>query len=262
MKTAFTKNLKPCLSIVFSFLLFFLLFIAPTLVSAQAINYSTTKYCPSDPPSTFTMNAPTFYSPVPNLGACGYETATFNTTHYAALATQDYENGAVCGACAVAVNGSMSTTVMFVDECPSATNAPCVNGTHHIDFAPSAYNELVCGSPSCSPGGPPTSVTWHFIECPLSYRTVGNSSGNITYEFKDSSSNGWHPIQFLDYLFPIVSVGVGSAAGGPFTALSRDTSDSLPSFGVVPDKPIMLLHFIIKSRMLAEMSLSSDPSIA
>ncbi len=224
-----TPKIKHC------FLLTSLMFFVMARVSplfAQAINYTTTKYCPTDPPTVFTMNAPTYYSPVPNLGACGYQTATFDNTHYAAMATQDYQNGAICGACAVANNGSMSTTVMFVDECPASSNPPCVNGSqsgHHIDFAPSAYNELVCGSSSCSPGGPPSTVQWHFVSCPMGFRTHANSSGNITYEFKDSSSAGWHPIQFLDFLFPIVSVGVGTS-NSSFTNLTRDTSDSIPSF--------------------------------
>ncbi|HUO58161.1 MAG TPA: hypothetical protein VMV05_08285, partial [bacterium] len=176
-------------------------------------------------PTTITeTNAPTHYS-LTGLVNCSYQNAAFDTNHYAAIATQDWENSAACGACLVALNGSMSTTVMVVDQCPSSSNAPCVNGTHHIDFASPAYNELVCGSPTCSPGGPPSTIQWYAIPCPLAYRNKVGSGGNLAYTFKSGCSTTWAEILFLNQLVPLTKVQVSNNGGSSWTNLGRETYD-------------------------------------
>src|SRR5258708_3563289 len=229
-------NFFPCKKL-FSCFLFILTVFLPTLVTAQAINFPTTKYCPSDPPSVFTMNAPTAFA-LTGYIHCSLPDSRFDTTHYAALATQDYETGLACGACAVLNNGGNATTVVIVDECPASSNAPCdptrsgANAGNHLDLSAQAYGELL-GQPGCmtyngtnvqnnSCNTPPGSVTWHFIQCPLSL--MPNSSGNVSYIFKQTTSPQFYQqVEFVDSLFPIVSVKV-SVNGGGYITLTRDAS--------------------------------------
>src|SRR5258708_39708955 len=134
-------------SIVFS-LAFFVFSIVPSSVLAQAINFPTTKYCPSDPPSVFTMNAPTAFA-LTGYIHCSLPDSRFDTTHYAALATQDYETGLACGACAVLNNGGNATTDVLVDEWPASSNAPCdptrrgANAGHQLYLSSQTYGALL-----------------------------------------------------------------------------------------------------------------------
>ena len=228
---------------------------------AAALVYNTPAYyCPSETVFTVTEQT-TAYNQLTSsstaLGACGVNLNMIDQTHYAAIEPGDWQNGAGCGACAVLNYSSHATTVMIIDKC-----ATCGTGTHHLDLSAVAYGELV-GSPGCAtngsggsvntggcqtaPGG--NQVTWHFIQCPLSGSAnikFNNSSGNITYAFKDGSSNGWHPILIWDMLFPIKSVAVGTTATS-FTNIARDTSDSIPQFwgGTGASNPTPPLYYQI-----------------
>ncbi|HET9870290.1 MAG TPA: hypothetical protein VFR02_07335, partial [bacterium] len=187
-----------------------LVLLFPALSRAAAINYTSTSYCPTY--TTFTVSEQTTAydlntSSPTTLGNCGVNEGMFDPNHYAAIEPGDWQNGAACGACAVLNYGANATTVMIVDKC-----ATCGTGSHHLDLSPKAYGELLgspnCASPTGSGGGVNTggcpgapgggSVNWHFIQCPLTGSaaiTYNNSSGNITYAFKDSSSlGGWEPI--------------------------------------------------------------------
>jgi len=213
----------------------FALFLSPSYLHAQ-VNYSTYPYCS---PTTFVQTdvggttggsgtnfgkGPTQYTKSA-LMACGYINSEITSDHYAALNTQDYAAAQGCGACALVMNGSHATTVMVVDECPSSSNMPCVNGTHHIDLGNGAYSDLQVSYPN--------PVSWCLVACPAALRNIDNGTGNISYEYKSASAGnaGWHPIHFLDMLYPLVSVSVGTSSGGPFSALSRDSgTDNIPNY--------------------------------
>jgi hypothetical protein len=248
--------------IALSALVVFALFFQPSGALAATINYTTTSYCPTY--TTFTVSEQeTAYdlstSSAATLGACGVNEGMFDPKHYAAIDPGSWENGAACGACAVLNYMANATTVQIVDEC-----ATCGSGTNHLDLSYTAYGELL-GSPGCAtptgsgggvntggcPGAPGGgTVTWHFIQCPLTGSaaiTYSDGSGDITYAFKDSSSSGWHPIVFWDTLFPVESVSIATGAGGPFTALTRDTSDTLPEYwgGTGQSNPASPLYYDI-----------------
>ena len=153
----------------------------------------------------------------------------FDQSHYAAIEPGDWENGAACGSCAMLTYNGHATTVMIVDEC-----ATCGSGTHHLDLSAVAYGELV-NSPGCAinggvrfgqygwlphcAGGWTSDLAFHPMPAGgFRQYFLNNAPGNITYEFKDGSNSGWHPIVFWDVLFPIQSVSVGTSAGGPLPA--------------------------------------------
>jgi hypothetical protein len=113
------------------------------------INYGTSKYCPGDPPTVFTVTeqTTTYYLGTSNataLGACGVNWNMFDQNHYAAIDPGSWENGAACGSCAVLNYNGHSTTVMIVDECGT-----CGSNSNHLDLSPAAYGELV-NSPGCA----------------------------------------------------------------------------------------------------------------
>ena len=208
--------IKPVLRFFVSFS--FLFFLA---VFAQAqINYNTTKYCPSDPPTTFTTVATTYGPLSPGTGNCGFPSGSYDPNLYAAINSNtggggdDYQNGIACGACAAAHDASSgkSVTVMIVDSCPSCSTAD------QLDLGPTAWSDLTNGA---SPGI--ANITWNFVPCPLSLMT-GDPTGNIEYEWKTGCSGFYDPIQFMDMLFPITSVGFATVNTGPFTALVMGAS--------------------------------------
>ncbi len=53
---------------------------------------------------------------------------------------------------------------------------------------------------------------------------TGDSTGNITYQWKTGCSGFYDPIQFLDSLFPITSVSYSTSIGGPYTPLTLGAS--------------------------------------
>lgn len=257
---------------LFKLYFFFLFLLLCKSNPAQAATYSysnyvpvptimpTPQYCPSDTQITFAENQPTKYTWATTVSACSLGTSVneFDPNHYAAIDSSDFGDtytgtnyslmtqtgGFVCGACAELNNGSYATTVMIVDECPVGVNGNnCWAGSYHLDLAPSAYNELSCGSAGCAGNFPSnndtssddgSNVTWHFIQCPLSGSgavNFANTAGQITYEYKNTNSEYWWPIGFSNTLFPIKSVAYSTtSSSGPFTAMSRDTTDKIPAY--------------------------------
>ncbi len=178
------------------------------VLEAQTIGSS--KYCPGDPPTTFSGRATWYESLSPGTGNCGYVAGNYPPQYYVALNWSDYENGAACGACIAAHYGANSVTVMVVDQCPS----PCL--VHQLDLSPEAFAVLAATSLG------QIDVTWNYIECPLSLRDVNNPTGNLTYSFKGGCNPWYSPIQFANSLFPIVAVQVSNNFG-PYTSLTLMT---------------------------------------
>src|ERR1039458_2537110 len=160
--------------------LFFSVWIPNTLPAAtfSFSNYSslptlmaTPQWCPSDPVITYQTNQPTFYSLPTGLTACGYPTNTYDPNHYAAIDSDSFgdtgasravgagSGGFPCGACVALQNGSNATTVVIVDECPQGgvNQNNCWVGSYHLDLAKAAYEELNCGSPTCTGSFPSNS---------------------------------------------------------------------------------------------------------
>ena len=195
-----------------SLLFFFLLGVGPLFAQ---INYNSASYCSTT--YTYTTNA-TAYAPTGAVN-CGYPAGSYNSNLSAAINSNtgnggdDYQGGLVCGACAAVYDESNANaiTVMIVDSCPS-----CSNGANQLDLTQGTWQALTGNT---NYGILP--IEWKFVPCPLSLMT-GDSSGNISYEWKQCGNLYYNPIQFMDSLFPITAVGWSTSATGPFTALELD----------------------------------------
>ncbi len=180
---------------------------APPIVSIS-------KYCPADPPTTYTTIATTYGPLAPGTGNCGFPGGTYDPNNYAALISTDYQNGLACGACAALQDASSggAVTVMVVDSCPSCNTA------HQLDLGPSAWNTL---TNNAMPGV--ANITWNFMPCPLSLLS-NDPSGNIEYEWKNGCLITYDPIQFLDALIPITNVSFSTTSNGTYTPLVLGSS--------------------------------------
>ena len=165
MKLSEIKNIKLfqkgySFNLLISSWFFGILIGLPGLVPAQ-INYSNTKFCPTDPPSIFTSIA-TEYGPLsPGTGACGFKAGMYDPTYYAAIAsspTDDYQGGVACGACAAVsdLTDNSAITVMIVDKCPSCSTA------NQIDLGLQAWNAMTGNAP-----GGIRNIAWSLVPCPL-----------------------------------------------------------------------------------------------
>ncbi len=188
----------------------FLFFGLVSALQAQ-INYNTANY--NSGSYTYTTIA-TAYAPS-GAGACGFPAAN-DPSHTAAINSNsggggdDYQNGLACGACAaLTVTGAAEAiTVMIDNACPSCSAAD------QLDLTQATWQALT-GNTNYGQ----LNIQWKFVPCPLSLM-AGDSSGDITYEWKSGCSSGYDPIQFMDSLFPITSVGFSTSNTGPFTALT------------------------------------------
>ena len=206
LKNHFKKAARNSIPNFLGLLLSLFFLFAPSVSFAQVI--SSSKYCPTDPPTQFTDTVTTYSGVQGNVSAgnCNFPNADVDPNNYVALAPADYQNGLACGACLAVQDGAKAVTVMVTDQCASGCSG------HHIDLGPTPFQALTGATT-----GAPT-LTWNFTQCPLSLLTSGNPSGNIAYDFKSAGcSTSFSPIQFLDTLFPIV--GVQEVSGGVTTAL-------------------------------------------
>ena len=194
------------IGLISSFLFLFLGFIST--LQAQ-IDYSTANYDSATYTYTTVATAYTFSA---GSGACGFPAANdtdISAAINSATGEDDYQNGLACGACAaVTVTGDAEAiTVMIDNSCPSCTTAD------QLDLTQQAWQALT-GNTNYGQ----LNIQWKFVACPLSLM-AGDSSGDITYEWKSGCSSGYDPIQFMDSLFPIISVSYSTSDTGPFTSL-------------------------------------------
>lgn len=184
----------------FSLIAMVFVFLCATVPAHAQLTYTypTTKYCPSDPPTSFAGHITHYNLPTAALVNCSMSNDQFDNNHYGAMNQYDWNGSGACGACVSLKGPSASTTLKIVDQCPYVGNETwCYSGSHHIDCAPQVATEV---------GGDNPAVNWTFIECPLALRTKKVSTGNVNYIWKSGSSLYWGEIAFFDYLFPLVTV--------------------------------------------------------
>ncbi len=179
------------------------------------MNFSTLKYCPADPPTSFSGHA-TYYTLCCTF-ACSYASQAIGQYYCAASsagANNLWSSSGSCGACIQAnyAAGGTSVIVQVVDSCPTCS------GPDDLDLSQTAFSALA----NTSLGN--ISITWHFVECPLSILNANASSGGkVTYFYKDGETSG---IFFEDYLFPIISVVTGKGESLTHSADNRWQSSS------------------------------------
>jgi len=131
----------------------------------------------------------TWYELNTPLVNCSYETPTL-PAFYGAMNTMDYEASAICGSCLRVKGPKGSVDIQIVDQCPFDTNPICYGG--HIDLNPAAFQQIGDLITGIIP------ISWHRIECP--------GQKNISYHFKDGSSQFWTAVMVRDHRYPITKV--------------------------------------------------------
>jgi expansin (peptidoglycan-binding protein) len=119
----------------------------------------------------------------------------------AAMNAPEWNNSAVCGACAEVTGPSGTVTVRIVDRCPE-----CAAG--HLDLSREAFERI---APLASGR---VSTRWRFVECA--------PRGPISLKWKDGTNQWWAALQVRDHRLPIERVEV-QATGGAFTTLARQS---------------------------------------
>lgn len=156
--------------------------------------------------------------------------------YFGAMNTEDYKNGAVCGACVEASYSGRKVVLTIVDECPKSTNPLCNKG--HIDLSRKAIRQLEPNGSLENLKG----VSWRYIKCP--------AAGNVKTRLHPNQNANWQPVVIENGLFPLTSVTlngvaakrVGNTVDGnaweapgqkaPYAARATDVNGNAISFNV------------------------------
>jgi hypothetical protein len=156
--------------------------------------------------------------------------------YFGAMNTEDYANGAACGACVEASYSGRKVVLTIVDECPKSSNPVCNKG--HIDLSRKAIRQLEPNGSLENLKG----VSWRYVKCP--------ASGNVKARIHPSQNANWQPVVVENGLFPLQSVTlngvaakrVGNTTGGnaweapgqkpPYAARATDVNGNAISFDV------------------------------
>jgi expansin (peptidoglycan-binding protein) len=112
--------------------------------------------------------------------------------YFGAMNTEDYKNGAACGACVEATYNGRKVVLTIVDECPKSTNPLCNKG--HIDLSRKAIRQLEPNGSLENLKG----VSWRYIKCP--------ANGNVKARLHPNQNPNWEPVVIQNGLFPLKTV--------------------------------------------------------
>jgi expansin (peptidoglycan-binding protein) len=118
--------------------------------------------------------------------------------YFGAMNTEDYKNGAACGACVEASYNGRKVVLTIVDECPKSTNPLCNKG--HIDLSRKAIRQLEPNGSLENLKG----VSWRYIKCP--------ASGNVKARLHPNQNANWQPVVIQNGLFPLKTVTLNGVA--------------------------------------------------
>jgi expansin (peptidoglycan-binding protein) len=118
--------------------------------------------------------------------------------YFGAMNTEDYKNGAACGACVEATYNGRKVVLTIVDECPRSTNPLCNKG--HIDLSRKAIRQLEPNGSLENLKG----VSWRYIKCP--------ANGNVKARLHPNQNANWQPVVVQNGLFPLKSVTLNGVA--------------------------------------------------
>jgi len=123
--------------------------------------------------------------------------------YFGAMNTEDYAQGAACGACVEASYNGKKVVLTIVDECPVGSNPKCTKG--HIDLSRKAIRQL-------EPNGSLEdlhNVSWRYVKCP--------ATGNAKVRLHPNQNGDWKPVVIENGLYPLKSVtlnGVNATRSG------------------------------------------------
>jgi expansin (peptidoglycan-binding protein) len=117
----------------------------------------------------------------------------------AAMNAAQYAGGAVCGECAEVEGPKGKVTVRIVDQCPG-----CKKGD--LDLSPQAFDKIGEHSAGRIP------ITWSVVPCAV--------TGNVSYRYKEGSSQYWTAIQVRNHRLPIAKLELQK--DGAWLAIPRE----------------------------------------
>ncbi|MEO6572740.1 MAG: expansin EXLX1 family cellulose-binding protein [Polyangiaceae bacterium] len=137
------------------------------------------------------------YYDATGAGNCSFD-ATPNDLDVAAMNAPQYAKSAVCGECVQVTGPKGMVTVRIVDSCPG-----CKSGD--LDLSESAFVKIADKSAGR------VKIDWQVVSC--------NVSGNVSYHYKDGTSQYWTAIQVRNHRLPIKSLEI--KVGGAYTDVAR-----------------------------------------
>ncbi len=141
----------------------------------------------------------TFYD-ADGSGNCSFDKSS--DLDVAALAMPLYAKSASCGACLRVTGPKGSVTVRVVDSCP-----PCEKSGVAIDLSASAFAKIA------EPSKGRIDVRYQQVSC--------SAPGNVSYHFKDGSSQWWTAIQVRNHRLPIAKLEYEKNGG--YVAMTRES---------------------------------------
>jgi expansin (peptidoglycan-binding protein) len=139
----------------------------------------------------------TFYDYSGGSGvACSFDKD--GNTDVTAIDTAEYAKSAACGSCLAVSGPTGQLTVRIVDECPDCDS-------NHLDLSAEAFAKIA------DPKDGRVPITYQLVACDV--------SGNLSYRFKEGSSQYWTAIQVRNHRVPIAKVEYKKA--GVYTDMPR-----------------------------------------
>jgi expansin (peptidoglycan-binding protein) len=129
------------------------------------------------------MGPGTFYA-ADGSGNCMFDKSP-GDLDVAAMNADQYADSAVCGECVQVTGPKGMVTVRIVDQCPD-----CSRG--QLDLSPQAFDKI--GERSAGR----IAITWTPVACAV--------VGNVSYRYKEGSSQYWTAIQVRNHRLPIAKL--------------------------------------------------------
>lgn len=139
------------------------------------------------------------YYDATGAGNCMFD-VTPDDLDVAAMNEAEYDGSAVCGGCALVKGVRGEVLVRIVDRCPE-----CERG--HLDLSREAFAKVA------DPVDGRVPITWKMASCPV--------QGNVSYLYKEGSSQYWTAIQVRNHRLPIAKLAIEK--GGRFVDVGRES---------------------------------------
>jgi expansin (peptidoglycan-binding protein) len=128
----------------------------------------------------FKSGIATYYA-ADGSGHCGYDKSP-DDMDVAAMDMPEFNNSAMCGACAEVEGPNGTVRVRIVDSCPECN-------TGHLDLSKQAFVKIA----PIEAGR--VTTRWRLVSCAV--------QGPVRYRIKEGSSKDWTAIQVRNHLLPI-----------------------------------------------------------
>jgi expansin (peptidoglycan-binding protein) len=148
--------------------------------------------------SDFKAGIATYYDAT-GEGNCSYD-ASPNDMDVAAIDTPEFNNSAICGACAEVDGPQGTVTVRIVDSCPTCQGS-------HLDLSRQAFSKI---APIIDGR---VQTQWRLVSCVV--------QGPVRYRFKEGSNANWVALQVRNHRLPIQKLELQK--GGSWVDVKRES---------------------------------------